>query len=196
MIVGVDVDGILADFNEGYVKLLGSIAPDVKFPPLGDTYPDTWNYHLAAGVSKEQNKQSWDYIKNSETFWFDLNPYHNTVSFLVWLKGFSRRHDVYFITNRMGGNAKFQTERWLHKAGFGEPTVLLSATKALACNAVEIDYYVDDKNENVRDVAQNAPKTKCYMLQRPWNEQINNVPRIESLHDFQNVLTLATLKGK
>lgn len=194
MIVGVDVDGILADFNTGYIQLLGKIAPEVKFPPVGDTYPDTWNYHLAAGVTKEQNRKSWDWIRDDKRFWFELNPYEGAVQFLVWLKGFSRNNDVYFITNRSGSTAKFQTERWLHKAGYPEPTVLLSQFKATTCNALEVDYYVDDKNENCKDVWTNARKTKCYMLRRPWNSPQETVPVIDRLVEFQTIITLAALE--
>ena len=190
--IGLDVDGVLADFNPAYIELLTK-QTGIKFPEVNDQYPDTWNYDRAAGVKKEDETAVWNIIKGSEDFWFKLLPYHNVCAFLVWLKYL--RQDTYFITNRCG-SAKSQTERWLHKAGYPEPTVLISSEKAMVCKALNITHYIDDKNENCNDVKCYASRTKGYMLKRPWNEPIESVPRLSSLKDFQNILVMARLEGK
>lgn len=196
MIVGVDIDGILADFNTGYIKLLNTIRPDIKFPPVSPTYPNVWNYHYAAGVTKEEAAKSWALIREDTNFWFSLDPYPDAVSFLVWLKSFSRKNDIYFVTDRAGQTAKYQTERWLHKAGFPEPTVLLSPHKAMICKGLKANYYIDDKNENCQSVAAESSDTKVFMLKRGWNEPQEGVPVIDKLIEFQNKLVLSDLTAR
>ena len=193
MIIGVDVDGVLAQFSGAYAGML-TVQTGIGFPAESDEWPNTWYWDRAAGVTKADESAVWRQIKSSDNFWFGLPPYSGAVEFLVWLKHFG--YDTYFVTNRSGPSAKHQTERWLHKSGFPEPTVLISQEKDLACRAVEITHYIDDKNENCKAVANYAPLTHCYMLKRPWNEPLQMVPRLDSLKDFQQILMLARLEGK
>ena len=192
MIVGVDLDGILADFNEAYIKLLTKQS-GIVFPPISDAYPDTWYYEKAIGVSEEDQKAVWEHIEWSEDFWLSLKPYWNACGFLVrlrWVKA-----DTYFITNRKGRTAKWQTERWLHKCGFPEPTVLLASQKGMLCNALNITHYIDDKIENCEDVRNNSVG-HCYMLKRPWNKPVKRVPVLNNLDEFLAVLMLDNLEKK
>ena len=186
-------DGVLAQFNNSYAALLAQ-QTGIIFPAESDEWPDTWYWDRKAGVQKADETSAWKQIKSSDRFWFDLPPYPDVMEFLIWLKYF--RQDTYFVTNRSGNKAKYQTERWLHKAGFPEPTVLISQEKDLVCKALEIMHYIDDKNENCKAVASFAPKTKGYMLKRPWNEPLQMIPRLNHLKDFQNILMLDRLEGK
>ena len=193
MIVGVDVDGVVAAFNPGYIALVKEMT-GVELPPESDTYPDTWYYPQAAGVTKEQDKELWKHIRFSKDFWFNLKPYPDAVGVLVRLKWLGA--DIYFVTQRVGDAAKRQTERWLHKSGFPEPTVLVTGSKGAVCKALSITHYIDDKIENCEDVRDTSPNTKGYMLKRPWNKPVDGVPVLNSLDEFMNVLALDKLGGK
>ena len=190
--VGCDIDGCLAKFNDACADLFTE-QTGVRFPKESDIWPNTWHWERVAGVTKEDEKAVWDVIKRSDDFWFNLPPYPGACAFLTWLKYFEQ--DVYFVTNRSGHRAKYQTERWLHKTGYAEPTVLISQEKDLVCKALKLTHYIDDKLENCAAVASFAPETKGYMFKRPWNEPIQMVPRLSCLKDFQNVLMLACLEN-
>ena len=186
--IGIDVDGVLADFNTNYRHELHKVSP-VRFPEISDTFPNTWHWDKAAGLSSETIASAWDSIKTSESFWAELPPYNGTEIFLFSL--FVRPElDVYFITNRLGAGVKHQTEEWLTRYGYDSPTVLITADKGGAAKVLGLDFYIDDKTENCSDVYFASPSTKIYMLAQPWNIRIAGIPRIASVRDFyDNILT-------
>lgn len=188
-VIGVDVDGIVANFETGYAPLLTQVS-GIEFPRLNTPgWPDTWFWDRAAGVTKEQELKVWsEMITPSSTFWVDLPPHPGAVEFLNRLDRHQRRDDVYFITNRMGKQAKCQTEEWLMCYGFEEPTVLISGDKGACCKALKVTHYIDDKNENCEDVVVNSPSTRCFMLARAYNTEIAGVTRIATLGEFLDAI--------
>lgn len=107
-IIGLDVDGVLADFNDSYIVIMEQVS-GIKFPPLGDVYPECWDYDKAAGLSQEQISRCWKYISGDPTFWISLKAYPEAVPFLQWLNKQSQ-HEVYFMTSRPGIRTQWQTE--------------------------------------------------------------------------------------
>lgn len=185
MIIGIDVDGILADFNSSFIPLIKQLF-NIELPPASDTYPNTWYYDIAGGVSKEQSREAWKLIAQSRNFWLDLSPYPETNKFLRMIS--NRHDDIYFVTQRPGKTAKFQTETWLKRNGFhGHPTVLVSGNKGIICNCLGVNLYIDDKNENCVDVVRDSPNTVCYRVPRPWNNAIPGTTT-GTLRDFGNLI--------
>ena len=182
MIIGCDIDGVLANFNQSYIELLTK-QTGIIFPYLSDTYPDVWDYDKAAGCTRQQLNTAWRTIK-SRTFWKDLEAYPGAVEFLAWLSS-RQDDDVYFITSRPGDRAKEQTEKWLKRHGFfGSPTVLISSQKGAICSALNVNYYIDDKMENCIDVKAQSPATLLYIKACPYNAPIEGAYR-GSLELFQ-----------
>lgn len=200
MKLGIDVDGILADFNTAYVARIKAITGRNLFadPPVFNC----WHYAEALGYTPRELRLVWDDIKADDAFWRSLKPYDDiseSMSGLRW------RHacgdDIYFITARPGATTKRQTEQWLlarqnYLVPFG-PTVLMSGDKGACCAALKLDYYLDDKFENAVDAAVPwgyDPKdgsTKSYLLTRPWNVQFclpPEVKRVASMGEFFAVL--------
>lgn len=194
MVIGIDVDGIVANFEAGYAPLLTQVS-GIEFPLLGQAgWPDTWFWERAAGVTKEQEDQVWnEMILPSDDFWFNLSPHQGAEKFLVQLSARQYEDDVYFITNRPGHFAKGNTEDWLTKYGVDRPTVLISGDKGACCKALKVGLYIDDKNENCDDVLLQSPKTLCYMLARPYNslEALTckgNIIRVDNLKKFNEAI--------
>lgn len=182
MILGLDCDGVLADFNSAFIQRVIDVTGKDLFPPRPFAIP-CWDYPEHFGYTKADTTAVWKDIKADPGFWSGLNAYPDVVPVIRWLSKLSEydQADVYFITNRMGVAAKAQTEMWLSARGVDSPTVLLSANKGMIARALNLDFYVDDKNENCADVAVNSLKTKTYMLAQPWNTEQPSVPRIASL---------------
>lgn len=189
MIIGVDIDGILSDFNTGFRKVVVDVTGRDLF---GENWtPDditTWNYTKDQyGYTPEEDKAAWDFVKASPSFWYDSPPLDGAFDFLQSLSG-DFIEDVYFITTRMGKHVKVQTEEWLFTNGYRDvPTVLISSDKGGICKGLKVTHYIDDKNENCTGV-RDAGGTDCYMLAKPWNQVQNGVPRINTLGEFLEVL--------
>lgn len=183
MRVGVDIDGILADFNTSYIALLNRVSgkeADIHYVPT------QWSYERSLGFTKDDIQAAWEQIKSND-FWHSLDMMPGVeYGCLCDLES----HDLYFVTTRPGEFSKTDTESWLNRhLGVECPTVLISNRKGHAAYALELDYFIDDKIENVWDVQDRAPNTKAYLLDRPWNQPQPNghgsiQHRVKSLEEF------------
>lgn len=189
MKVGLDVDGVLARFNDRYIDLIVEVTGRDLF---GSRPVDirTWNYpEQQFGYSDDEMSKVWGVITSSLDFWRNLDAYDDTARQLRRLAFLAEHtHDVYFVTSRPGVRAKAQTERWLAAHGFPEPTVLITSHKGLAARTLALDVYVDDRWENALDVA--TTKTRSYLLTQSWNADYDahaaGVQRIATLEAFVN----------
>lgn len=187
LVVGVDVDGLLSDFNSSYKVLLEKMT-DLRFPDITDYFPNTWNWDIAAGLTQHDKDEVWQVIEASTTFWRDLQAYPEAREFLTGLWSMQAfGGDVYFVTNRPGWTAKRQTEHWLSIHGYENPTVILSSEKGLVAKSLKLTHYIDDRNQNCQDVQYLSKETNGFMLARPWNQDVG-VPRIDQLDKFLEIL--------
>lgn len=189
MRVGLDIDGVLADFNQAYVATVIDVTGKDLFPgPYGTFDITTWNYPESYGYTATEVSKVWALIKESEGFWVNLRPYKEVQRIYQRLYDITcgaELHDVYFITSRPGKSSKIQTEAWL--AGGMQiqiPTVLISSDKGACARALNLDLYIDDRTENCADVVALSPRTRCFMLARTWNEHVDSVERVSTLDEF------------
>lgn len=187
MILGIDCDGVLADFNSAFINRVVHVTGKDLFPPRPFDIP-TWNYPEAYGYTKEEVSAVWEDIKADHYFWSSLPAYPGTLEALSSLEHRQYGGDeIYFVTARPGIDAKGQTERWLQCNGFYKPTVLISSAKGMCAQALKMDRYLDDRWENVVDVAK-TPETYAYMMARPWNRgkdyHLHGITVVSTVHAF------------
>lgn len=187
--VGLDIDGVLANFNAPFIELIHKFS-GVQLPKASSTYPNRWNYEEDAGMTKSRSNEMWEYIKQSEDFWETIPPYSYTNDVLLGFLDLESYEDVavYFVTNRMGRKVKQQTEAWLVDNGYVAPTVIIARNKGLVAEALNLTHYIDDKPENCVDVVKHSPRTKIYMLAQPWNTNISNITTVHSVTSFLNTV--------
>lgn len=190
MRLGIDIDGVLADFNASFVKLVPEVTGRSLFPP----YPfdiTTWQYPQSYGYTADEESMVWRRVCSNPTFWQSLPAYEDAVESLRLLA--ARAHDgddIYYVTSRPGVVAKRQTEKWLRQNGLADrPTVLISGKKGMCAEALDLQFYIDDRDVNVRDVAETrGEKTKTFLLDRPWNHtdvaEHEQVIRVKSVKEI------------
>lgn len=169
MRIGIDVDGVLANFFSAYEEAIVQEAGEDKFPcRYPECTPPVWDWPEHYGYDKAYVSRVWKKIAKSRSFWYDLDELPD----LAFLKEAApwAIHAVYYITARPGENAKAQTEYWLEEHGIPAPTVLISKEKGLCAQALQLDLYIDDKLENIVDVQDNHRLTRAYLCpQYPYN---------------------------
>lgn len=196
MRIGIDVDGVLADFNKTFIERVISVTGVDLFPARPFNIR-TWNYPESYGYTKEQVDDVWQVIKADRLFWGSLEKYPTTLADLDCLthRIIVEHDDVYFITARPGVEAKYQTEMWIqHRSLYGAatwiPTVLISSHKGLCAQALDLDIYIDDRWENVAQVngmhwRNEKPRCKTFLMDRPWNQEYdaerNGIARVSSV---------------
>lgn len=171
MRIGVDIDGVLANFTDAYAKILTK-QTGVKFPKLSAEWPTVWYWEREAGITKLQERAAWKEIEDTH-FWGVLIPLPGAIEALQHLNVMAQTgHEVYFITSRPGARAKHLTEMWLRGHGVEYPTVIIAHEKGPLAAALKLDVFIDDKMENVRDVANARDKTRVYIIDSPYNTEV------------------------
>lgn len=188
-IIGVDVDGVLADFNRSFIELVVEETCRDLLPPRPFDIP-VWNYPQYYGYTDSEVARVWEIIEQHPSFWARLSPYTDIFDSSIYLRdAMAAGHDVYFVTSRPGLTSKRQTETWLWQQGFPNPTVLISSAKAAIAGALKFDAYIDDRWENAVGVA--GTNTKSVLLNRPWNAGYNaaafGVIRTDTLVGFADL---------
>ena len=166
---GIDVDGVLARFNEAFAERLVHHTGTRHVPGKvisTDAFPQ-WHWPQYYGYTTTDIDATWERVKADISFWVNLQPYPNAVDELALLRSLRMSgHDIYFITARPGDRAKLQTERWLQDYGMLCPTVLIAYDKGACARALPPDFYIDDRPENTE-----ATPYTCgtFLVDRAWN---------------------------
>lgn len=202
MRVGLDIDGVLANFHDSFQALLDKVAGRGESGRFGEESAPEWNWHKKI-YSKDQINAAWKIINNS-TFYRDLDQYENMARLIDVWGSIPKRHDIYFITARPQSEAKYQSEEWLRTrlGNSRQVTVLISNDKAAAATALDLDAFVDDKVETVNSIYEvrnmknpwevlPSPSTRVFLQLRRYNrdekeiyagvERIGNIGPILSL---------------
>jgi hypothetical protein len=196
--IGIDMDGCLADFNTAFINLIIKETGEDLFPPRPFDITE-WHYPQSFGYTngKHLNKV-WKAIEESDTFWETLKPLKGAQETIIQLYGrVLKGDDVYFITTRPSTgkvSAKHQTEKWLMNQTVGYldiwadfyPTVLVTSQKGAVAQALNLTHLIDDKWENCVDVEVSTDETQVYLLDRSWNQGMedNWIQRVGSVMDM------------
>lgn len=169
MRLGLDIDGCHANFNAAYGKLVVKLTGRDLFHRGDAKNPPCWLWPEHRGYTADEMKAVWDYITGSHDFWLTLDELPGAATTRLVIRDLMRWHDVYFITNRPGKDAKWQTEQWLiMHLQIERPTVLLSESKGLCAKALKLDCYLDDYHANANDVREQSD-TRTYLLNASYN---------------------------
>lgn len=201
MVLGIDIDGVLADFTTAYADLLVEITGSDLLPKgwregiVNKTFPTSWNWDLDAGYTKEQTRQVWERgILTSAKFWRSLQALPGAQDAIKQFNKLSNEgHEVYFMTHRMGKKAKQQTEEWLYDHGMNYPTVLLSGDKTPLLANLGAKFFIDDKVATMNDVLRaGVVGEHLYIINSPWNNE-GRERGLKAAHSAVDALQIAGL---
>lgn len=173
MRIGIDVDGVLADFVSAYQPLFVEVTGRNKFEPGDIDNPPSWNWPTDRGYTAEETREVWKRIFADPEFWLNLHTIPHEVETLQHYYDHivDAGHEVTFITNRAGIAPRLQTEQWLEEAcGVFNPHVVIvgQGMKGHIAKAMELDCYVDDNYDNALDVIL-LSKARTYLRDCAYN---------------------------
>lgn len=197
--VGIDVDGVAANFVLAWQKLaLDKVGRMLIIPPGG---PQVWHWDRAAGLTAVESKQLWTFVEASTTWWSELKPLPTAPYAFDKLGLFVRSGDVelYFITSRPGRAVKLQTEKWLQRWGVEFPTVLVAKDaghKAEFAVDIALDYFIDDKPENIVAVKGALDKkVKTFVADAGYNASFEGADfRVAHIGHFADIIVTEVIK--
>jgi 5'(3')-deoxyribonucleotidase len=200
-IIGVDIDGVLADFNKGFREVLKTVSGRDLFN--GEVWPPCWDWPTHYGYTPEEIAAAWQAVATNPTFWSSLDHYEDARPMLKALVAQVREEDaeVYFITSRYESKGLHgQSLMWLLRKSLGFlrpgeavlPTVVIArGNKGLLAQGLGLTHFVDDKPENCVSVALANPRCVVVLLRRSYNQgqalqlwQDYKIVNVASLSEF------------
>lgn len=159
--IGLDIDGVLADFNMAWHLLFPEVNPR----------PDTWCF------DDKNIKRFEEMIANGT-----INEFYRSLMPLIKPEELPFE-PVCYITSRPNNGI---TKEWLDLHGFpSKPVICVGAlnSKVAAAKEHKVDMFVDDNYDNFVEL--NQAGIFCYLYTAPWNIKydVGNM-RLNSLKDL------------
>jgi uncharacterized HAD superfamily protein len=185
--IGIDIDGVVADFN-------AALAHELGYQPV-HRHPDRWDWPQALRPDHPVDAV-WERITNNAEWWCkSISPYAEAAEWplIHTLKLYQETGNLYFITSRpQVADMKMWTEQWLKMyLRLHNPTVILAADKGLVAAGIGLTHFLDDNADNCTSVAeQTAGRCATFILHRPYNAgyEHRHVARIHTLNEFRHAI--------
>lgn len=185
MVVGFDIDGVLADFVSPFLCRLEKHVGGAPIDPASIIDP---NFMQHPFLSREAIFECMEAVSYDADFWRALAPLPSPEQWEA-LNRIGREHELLFITHRwVRDNYDIHqvTCDWLRSHGLSDPLVHFTQQKKSALvRKLNIELFVDDRHENCEDVATQTSAT-VFMPHRPYNRTFNH-PKVQRVHELDEI---------
>lgn len=179
MRLGIDLDGVVAQFNKGWMTRHAAEFGSALDPSM----VVTWDaLHRLGGFSDMD--AFWHWFRNGDepSTFRHLEPYPTALATLGRLA--SAGYDIVILTHKFDW-AVADTFAWLSDVAMPSREVHILEHK----HAVECDVYLDDSPLVLPAIAAARPEALTCRFVRPWNRPVAGVADVASWHDFETLVT-------
>ena len=175
MRLGIDLDGVVADFNAGWMKLHAEEFGSA----LTVDMVDSWDgLHVVGGFS--DMREFWRWARGGETrpsIFRHLDPYPDAIDSLRTLT--KRGHQIVIVTTKPHW-ARIDTFRWLADNDLPTTEVHLADRKfEVAC-----DVYLDDAPHVLHELVEHRSDRSICRFVRPWNRPVDGTVDVTAWVEF------------
>jgi 5'(3')-deoxyribonucleotidase len=176
--LGIDLDGVVADFNAGWIAKYNEsfgtrLTPD---------HVDVWDAPTVLTHFTDMG-EFWTWARSSgggASIFRVLEPYHGAVEALGRLQ---RRHDVVIVTTKPSF-AIHDTYAWIAEYRIPTREVHIVDDKS----AVDCDVYLDDADHNLERLLRQRPQARVCRFVRPWNHPHDGAVDVHTWDDFESLV--------
>lgn len=183
--IGLDIDGVLADFISPFLRVLEARAGNGPIDPASIIDPNFMNHPL---ITAEIISECLVSVSCDPKFWEALVPFPSAKQW-EGLDRLSRKRELVFVTHRYereNYDIGQVTRDWLRKHGVSDPVVYFTQNhKSELIGQLKVELFVDDRHENCRDVAENTDAV-VLMPHRSYNQSFNH-PRVKRIQDLEEL---------
>lgn len=181
MIIGIDIDGVLADSEPLYRKTINRLFN----LHLKQEDVTSYKYEECAGLTEDQMHLFWKTFYH-EGGWLKIKPVKGAKVLLNKLK--KEQHKIVIVTSRPRVHIKKETYHWLKKHGIPYSELIFlenhkSKHQAALLRGHRFDYFIEDYYEYALDLAQR--KVKVLLMDYPWNRWEKPHPNIRRIKDLK-----------
>ncbi len=178
--LGIDLDGVVADFNRGWMARYNAQFDTRLEPELvtawDDLHPHThfsdtrafWRWASGRGDAAGPHRTS---------IFRDLPPYPEALAALAALA--AQKHRVVILSQKPDW-AVHDTLAWLAEHRIPTREVHLTSRKG----SVACDVYLDDANHHLEAIRQARPSAQICRFVRPWNRPTESTIDVHKWTDF------------
>ena len=183
MRLGIDLDGVVADFNTGWISRYNAdFGADVEFDAVvaWDSIPSLTHFrHMG---------EFWNWAQDHDghSLFRHLDTYHGAVEALWRLE---RRHKIVIVTTKPRW-AVHDTYAWLAEHRIPTREVHITRRKW----DVPCDVYFDDAPHVLEDLVEFRPEATVCRFIRPWNQPVPGTIDVRSWEAFESLVD--TMKAR
>lgn len=177
MKIMMDIDGVLADFDQGFRQMAHIFDPSIRI--ISQVDQPTWDYD---DIPDAIERDVWQLIRESQTFWKNLPLLPGHVEWRDFVQ--SSDHEIVYVSNRdtCGINVSKQTASWLWFNFGASSQLILTDDKVAAAKLIRADISLEDKAENAYRIGGVCPS---YLINRPYNTAYHGLTaRVKSIAEF------------
>lgn len=180
MRLGIDLDGVVADFNEGWTRLHREEFGSEVTPEMVTTWD---GLHHVAGFTDMETFWRWarPNVRRPSIF-RHLTPYPGALDTLRRLDALG--HRIVIVTTKPNW-ARVDTLRWLadHEVPTGEIHITFRKSD------VPCDVYLDDSPHVLAELVRHRSDAHICRFVRPWNDELDGTVAVASWDDFDDFVT-------
>lgn len=181
--LGIDLDGVVADFNHGWTTRYNRDFPQHLDRELRAEDVVEWDAPTTLSHFPSMS-EFWKWAEtcaDGRSLFHGLDPYDGALDALHGLR--SAGHHVVILTTKPHFSVH-DTYEWLarHRIPSTEIHILDDKTQ------VECDVYLDDADHNLEALADTHPRAEVCRYVRPWNRPITGAIDVYDWGDFNEIV--------